>query len=101
MGQLHVREVCCHFFHDATPQAGALQDVGLINGHYFFSARLCQLEGFLRDAADLKFGIDFHIIGFRSVFAVSCPFFSEINAAGELAHHHEIEAPAQEFVLKG
>ena len=91
--QLDVGILLPDLAHHLAPQAGAIQDVGLVHGSHFAAARARQLKSHARDALDfglaVAHGVDGHAIA-RS--ALRAARLSEVDASQQFPHDQDIGA---------
>ena len=90
VGNGHFGVVGGHFGDYLAPQAGGFEHVGLVHAHEVLAAGHGGVEGHLGDAADLHFGIAFHVVGFGAVLAFAPAVFAEVDAAGVVEIKHKL-----------
>ncbi len=94
MGERHVRVILGDDFHFLTPEDRRFQHVRLVHRGHPLAAFASEVERDLADAADFRGGVDQGVealaIAVRQSFDAAR--LAEIDAAGQLAHDHDVEA---------
>ena len=75
-----------------TPQAGAFQNVCLIDADDVLVPFLCGLESHTCDTLDFHLAVALGVVCLFAVLAFPSATFAEVDAAGQLTHHHDVEA---------
>ena len=90
-----------HLGHHPPPQAGGLQHIGLVHTGHVLAALHGHVKGHLGNPADLLLGILLDVVGGGAQVCVLHALFPEVDAAGELPNHHDVQAAGQNFRLQG
>jgi hypothetical protein len=92
--QLHVRVFgVVHLLHHLAPQHARFHHIGLLHRADLVAPLARQLEGRARDAGDLGFGVALGVDADALVaFGEDPARLAEIDARGQLAHDHDVEA---------
>ena len=91
VGQGDFRIILCDLGDDPAPQAGSIEDVGLVHAADLFAAFHGDVESGLRDPADLIFIIFESIDSSLDSVDDLCIPVSEVQAAGQLADDDEVK----------
>ena len=93
MLELHVGKFPAHLDRDLAPEAGGLEDVGLVDGRHELAAAAGEGEGEADDAADFVLGVDEGVHGALALGRLRPALgLAEVEAAGELADDEEVHA---------
>ncbi|MPM77111.1 hypothetical protein SDC9_124111 [bioreactor metagenome] len=88
--------------HHGAPQAGGFEHVCLVDAGDLFAAQTGQLKGPAADALDFLFGIGHQVGGlFSPVLGLIAIPLAEVDAAGKLAHHHQVDALFSGLLFQG
>ena len=89
---LHIGVLLRQAVHDGAPQAAGLQHVGLVHAGHLPTAQAGQLKGAAADALDLQLGVGHPVGGLLSPVLGLITFpLAEVDAAGELPDHHQVD----------
>jgi hypothetical protein len=93
VAQLHVGVVAVHFHDHFPPQAGGFQHVAFFHGADLVAALAGRFKAHPGNAADFFLSID-HGVEARAqaVARFYAARFAEVDVAGKLAHHHQVQA---------
>ena len=112
--QLHCTVICVHVaefyiriigvahsLHNFAPQNARLHDIGLLHGADFVVAATCKLKGRAGNAVNFGFCIALRV-DTDTLIALfkDAPWLSEIDAAGQFAHDHDVE-PRNDVLFQG
>ena len=90
--QRHVGELLLHHaLGHLAPQARRLEHVGLVDGAELLAAAARDARRGPHDALDLGDGVDAGVAGAIAV----AQLLAEVDAAGQLAHHQQVDAGEQ------
>ncbi len=80
--------------HDLAPQLGAFQYIGLVDGTHPTVALGGDLEGDAANAPNLRLGVDQGVVSLTlaAVELTHTARLTEVHAAGQFAHDHDIQA---------
>ena len=90
-----------NLFHHSSPQAGGVQHVGLVHAGDLLVALHGHVEGHLGNAADLTLGVHLHVVGCGTHIGLLGAALAEVDAAGELTDHHDVQAAGEDLSLQG
>ena len=87
---------------DFAPQDAAFHDVGFFHGADFVAAAAGEFKSGAGDTLDLAFGVALRVDADAFVaFLEDAARFAEIDAGGEFAHDHDVEARDHVFFQRG
>ena len=90
---LHVGILLRQPVHDGAPQAGGFQHIGLVHTGHLLAAEAGQLKGPAADALNLLLGIGHPVDALHAPVRGVVPLpLAEVDAAGQLPHHHQVNA---------
>ena len=96
-----IRIVCSHPDHCFPPQAGTLQDIGLVDTTYFFIPFACHFKGNSGNALNLGFGVEHGIKATaHAILLVNSAWLGEVNPAGEFTHYQKVKPTCNDRFLE-
>ena len=92
------RIILRHFFHNASPETGRIQHVGFIHAGDFLPTLHSDIETSPGNPADLGLAVGQGINGFFHTVFLDGLSLTEVKAAGELSHNHQIKTVADNLI---
>ncbi len=89
---LDVRIAFGNAVHDASEQPRSLEHVGLVHAHQLSAAAQRRFERYARDALDFVLGVALRVERHPALRSLLHALFSEVDAAGQLADHQDVES---------
>ena len=96
-----LRVVLGNLFHHASPQAGGVQNVGLVHAGDLLVPLHGHVKSHLGNAADLTLGVHLHVVGGGTHVGLLGAALAEVDAAGELTDHHDVQTAGEDLGLQG
>ena len=87
--------------HRLPPEAGGLQDVGLVDADDVLPALPGGFKGHPGNALDLHDGVRLGVIGLGAVLPFPAAALAKVDAAGELPHHDHVKAVCHDVRPQG